>query len=74
MLLGTHLAVGMNSGGIQIWDASRCGKVRDMHPHEGRVGSLAWGPQSSLLASGEFFSFSFFSEALVIVDLIRRRK
>lgn len=45
----------MNSGSIQVWDASRCEKVRDMHPHEGRVGSLAWAPQSSLLASGEFF-------------------
>ena len=42
----------MNSGGVQIWDAAACSKVRDMHPHAGRVGALAWSPMSSLLASG----------------------
>jgi cell division cycle 20-like protein 1, cofactor of APC complex len=47
---GTHLAVGTNSGKIQLWDvqASKC--IREMTTHSSRVGSMAWS--SSLLASG----------------------
>ncbi|XP_077239614.1 B-type cell cycle switch protein ccs52A-like [Tasmannia lanceolata] len=47
---GTHLAVGTNLGKVQIWDASRCKKVRTMEGHRMRVGALAWS--SSLLSSG----------------------
>ena len=47
---GTHLAVGTNRGQIQLWDTTRCEKVRDMAGHHARVGTLAWsGPT---LASG----------------------
>ncbi|KAL8150482.1 hypothetical protein V2J09_020290 [Rumex salicifolius] len=47
---GTHLAVGTNSGKVQIWDASRCKRIRTMEGHRLRVGSLAWS--SSVLSSG----------------------
>ncbi|KAI9076669.1 hypothetical protein K1719_041434 [Acacia pycnantha] len=47
---GTHLAVGTSNGKVQIWDASRCKKIRIMEGHRLRVGALAWS--SSLLSSG----------------------
>ncbi|RZC73105.1 hypothetical protein C5167_048580 [Papaver somniferum] len=47
---GTHLAVGTNNGKVQIWDASRCRRVRTMEGHRLRVGALAWS--SSVLSSG----------------------
>ncbi|KAH7427860.1 hypothetical protein KP509_10G063800 [Ceratopteris richardii] len=47
---GTYLAVGTNLGGVQIWDAQRCKKVRTMGGHRTRVGTLAWG--SHILSSG----------------------
>ncbi|KAJ4956183.1 hypothetical protein NE237_012966 [Protea cynaroides] len=47
---GTHLAIGTNNGKLQIWDASRCRRVRTMEGHRLRVGALAWS--SSLLSSG----------------------
>ncbi|KAJ8632651.1 hypothetical protein MRB53_025987 [Persea americana] len=47
---GTHLAVGTTLGKVQIWDASRCRRVRTMEGHRMRVGALAWS--SSLLSSG----------------------
>ncbi|XP_004515787.1 B-type cell cycle switch protein ccs52A [Cicer arietinum] len=47
---GTHLAVGTSNGKVQIWDASRCKKIRSMEGHRLRVGALAWS--SSLLSSG----------------------
>ncbi|XP_022737476.1 protein FIZZY-RELATED 2-like isoform X1 [Durio zibethinus] len=47
---GTHLAVGTTNGKVQIWDASRCLRVRTMEGHCLRVGALAWS--SSLLTSG----------------------
>ncbi|XP_044477226.1 protein FIZZY-RELATED 2-like [Mangifera indica] len=47
---GTHLAVGTSRGKLQIWDASRCKRVRTMEGHRLRVGALAWS--SCLLSSG----------------------
>ncbi|XP_021735944.1 protein FIZZY-RELATED 2-like [Chenopodium quinoa] len=47
---GTHLAVGTNNGKVQIWDASRCKRIRTMEGHRFRVGALAWS--SSVLSSG----------------------
>ena len=49
---GTYLAVGTDSGEVQIWDPTRAGlnPVRSLQGHESRVGSLAWS--SHLLASG----------------------
>lgn len=47
---GTHLAVGTNRGEVQLWDTTKCKKVRSMTGHSARVGTLAWtGP---VLASG----------------------
>ncbi|CAI9093888.1 OLC1v1029481C1 [Oldenlandia corymbosa var. corymbosa] len=47
---GTHLAIGTSNGKLQIWDASRCKRVRTMEGHRLRVGALAWS--TSLLSSG----------------------
>ncbi|KAG8095738.1 hypothetical protein GUJ93_ZPchr0013g36266 [Zizania palustris] len=47
---GTHLAVGTNQGKVQVWDVTRCKRIRTMESHRMRVGALAWS--SSLLSSG----------------------
>ncbi|KAH7294178.1 hypothetical protein KP509_28G059500 [Ceratopteris richardii] len=45
---GKHIAVGINSMEVQIWDASKGSQVRRMSGHTARVGSLAWnGPTLS---------------------------
>lgn len=47
---GLHLSVGTHKGEVQLWDTTRCKKVRSMNGHTARVGTLAWsGP---VLASG----------------------
>jgi len=46
-----HLAVGMQSGEVKIWDASRRQEVRSMARHRGRVGALAWSG-STLFTGG----------------------
>ncbi|XP_047983647.1 protein FIZZY-RELATED 2-like [Salvia hispanica] len=46
----THLAVGTNNGKLQLWDTSRCKRIRTMDGHRKRVGALAWS--SSTLSSG----------------------
>ncbi|KAF9431747.1 substrate-specific activator of APC-dependent proteolysis [Entomortierella beljakovae] len=40
--MGTHLAVGTDSGTIQIWDVQYNRRVRIMTGHTQRVGVLAW--------------------------------
>ncbi|CAH0515441.1 unnamed protein product [Peronospora belbahrii] len=47
---GTHLAVGTNSGNLQVWDVSAAKIIRIMTGHSARVGTLGWNGQ--LLASG----------------------
>jgi len=47
---GTQIAVGTNSGKVQIWDVGKQEKVRDMSGHSGRVGTMAWS--NTLLATG----------------------
>ena len=47
---GSHIAIGTNSGRVQIWDVAREERVRDMAPHSSRVGTMAWS--STLLATG----------------------
>jgi cell division cycle 20-like protein 1 (cofactor of APC complex) len=44
------LAVGTNSGLVQIWDANNCKLIRTMKGHTGRVGALAWS--QNVLSSG----------------------
>ncbi|KAF9389438.1 substrate-specific activator of APC-dependent proteolysis [Podila verticillata] len=40
--MGTHLAVGTDSGAVQIWDVATSCRVRSMTGHQQRVGVLAW--------------------------------
>ncbi|KAL2543812.1 Protein FIZZY-RELATED 2 [Forsythia ovata] len=47
---GTHLAIGTSNGKLELWDASRCKRIRTMGGHRLRVGALAWS--SYLLSSG----------------------
>ncbi|KAG8231860.1 hypothetical protein J437_LFUL011765 [Ladona fulva] len=47
---GTHLAVGVSNGTVQLWDAAQEKQVRTLTGHSGRVGSLAWN--SYVLTSG----------------------
>ncbi|KAJ7556442.1 hypothetical protein O6H91_05G090000 [Diphasiastrum complanatum] len=47
---GRHIAVGLNSAEVQIWDSFSLHQVRSLKGHSGRVGSLSWnGP---ILATG----------------------
>lgn len=48
--IGSHLAVGTNSGKVLLWDAVRCQQIQELGHHASRVGSLAWNTE--LLASG----------------------
>ncbi|WWD03932.1 hypothetical protein V865_001990 [Kwoniella europaea PYCC6329] len=47
---GSTLAIGTNSGLVEIWDAEYCKRIRTMSGHTGRVGALAWN--SHILSSG----------------------
>ncbi len=47
---GTHLAVGTNSGDVQLWEVAKGKRLRTMRGHSARVGTLAWN--NSVLASG----------------------
>ncbi|KAJ1940095.1 hypothetical protein EC988_007131, partial [Linderina pennispora] len=47
---GRHLAIGTNSGTVQIWDTERSMKIRDFAGHTRRVGSLDWN--STTISSG----------------------
>ena len=47
---GAHVAVGTNSGRVQIWDVQESKLVQNMASHCSRVGTLAWS--TSLLATG----------------------
>ncbi|KAF0696120.1 Aste57867_13096 [Aphanomyces stellatus] len=49
-LRGDELAVGTNSGMVQIWDTQHGKCIRTMQGHTERVGTLAWNSQ--LLATG----------------------
>jgi cell division cycle 20-like protein 1, cofactor of APC complex len=55
---GTHIAVGTSYGRIQVWDAVKSVKVRELHSHTGRVGALSWNQQYCLVASGPLLSSS----------------
>lgn len=47
---GHILAVGNNSGSVELWDCSQMKRLRVMNGHSARVGSLAWN--SYLVSSG----------------------
>lgn len=47
---GTHLAIGTNSGLVEIWDATTCKCTRTMTGHTLRASSLAWNHH--VLSSG----------------------
>ncbi len=47
---GSYLVVGTNTGDVQLWDATRCQKVRTMSGHKARVGCMHWNGR--ILATG----------------------
>ncbi|KAM3575661.1 hypothetical protein VYU27_002407 [Nannochloropsis oceanica] len=47
---GTHLAVGTNTGEVQMWDVGRCQRIRSLSGHSARIGTMSWNGQ--VLASG----------------------
>uniref|UniRef100_A0A0D9VAV6 CDC20/Fizzy WD40 domain-containing protein n=1 Tax=Leersia perrieri TaxID=77586 RepID=A0A0D9VAV6_9ORYZ len=47
---GSYLAIGTSLGDVQIWDSSRCKRIRNMGGHQTRTGVLAWS--SRILSSG----------------------
>ena len=47
---GNILSLGTNNGDVQLWDICKLKKIRVLHGHSNRVGSLAWN--SSILSSG----------------------
>ena len=49
-LKGPMLAVGTNSGYVQIWDANKMRKIRTLDGHTNRVGAISWS--SNLLSTG----------------------
>lgn len=65
---GKHIAVGLNTGEVQLWDSASLCQVRSLKGHSARVGSLAWngGP---ILSSGSRDS-SIFNHDVRIRDHI----
>jgi len=47
---GSHLAVGMSTNELQMWDVSQQKRIRMMRGHQARVGALAWN--NHILTSG----------------------
>ncbi|KAJ4786195.1 hypothetical protein LUZ62_037441 [Rhynchospora pubera] len=47
---GSYLAIGTGRGEVQIWDSTKCKKVRNFSGHQTRAGVLAWS--SCILSSG----------------------
>ena len=47
-----HLAIGTNSNVVQIWDASRSEKLRDLSGHAARVSALSWNGHTGIVSSG----------------------
>lgn len=47
---GSYLSIGTGLGDVQIWDSSRCKRIRNMGGHQTRTGVLAWS--SCILSSG----------------------
>ncbi|KAG0050199.1 substrate-specific activator of APC-dependent proteolysis [Gryganskiella cystojenkinii] len=47
---GTHIAVGTESGAVQLWDVQTSQRVRTLKGHASRVGVLAWNDHT--LTSG----------------------
>ncbi|XP_005092134.1 cell division cycle protein 20 homolog [Aplysia californica] len=47
---GNHLAVGLSSGAVELWDPVQKKRLRTMAGHAARVGALSWN--SYLLTSG----------------------
>ncbi|KAE9596150.1 putative transcription factor WD40-like family [Lupinus albus] len=47
---GSYISIGTCLGQVQIWDGTRCKRVRTMGGHQTRTGVLAWN--SRILASG----------------------
>lgn len=45
-----HIAIGLNSHSVQLWDVQKNKKMRNMRGHTGRVSSLSWN--SHILSSG----------------------
>jgi cell division cycle 20-like protein 1 (cofactor of APC complex) len=47
---GQTFSLGTNNGEVHLWDLSKLKKIRVMHGHSNRVGSIAWN--SSILSTG----------------------
>ena len=47
---GSHLAVGTNSGTLQVWDTQKCKMIKTLNGHDGRIGTISWN--SKFLSSG----------------------
>ncbi|OAY79079.1 Protein FIZZY-RELATED 3, partial [Ananas comosus] len=47
---GSYLAIGTSLGDVQIWDGTKCKRIRNMGGHQTRTGILAWS--SCILSSG----------------------
>ena len=49
-LKGSTLAVGTNSGDVQVWDVNKMKRLRAFQGHSNRVGAISWN--STLLSTG----------------------
>lgn len=45
-----HIAVGCDTGEVQVWDIAKMKKIRSFLGHSNRVGAIAWN--SNLLSTG----------------------
>lgn len=72
MVDGTHLAIGLSNGEVQMWDVARKKQVRSMKGHTARIGALAWN--NHILSSGSRDSMIFNHDVRIAQHLVKTLK
>lgn len=65
---GSYLAIGLNTGCIELWDIQQQRRLRTMAGHAARVGSLAWNEH--ILSSGSRSGLIFHHDVRIPQHLV----
>ena len=65
---GSYLAIGLNTGSVELWDIQQQRRLRTMAGHSARIGSLAWNEH--ILSSGSRSGLIFHHDVRVSQHLV----
>jgi len=65
---GSYLAIGLNTGSVELWDIQQQRRLRTMAGHSARVGSLAWNEH--ILSSGSRSGLIFHHDVRISQHLV----